>query len=736
MNWSDVLTQILGSYDEALLRQVASRLFKPRNQWPVEELIDRCVATVNNAAVIDRRLHDLGMGEQRLLALIGHSRQPRWKLVHLLEMLAALGHTEGVQPVLHLFQAGLLFPDRPARAPRLKNVEQWLGQASATEFGVFAHPLVTERALGIDLGLPDLGGVPLPGAAVHEADGLEWLLRLAVLWQQAASNPFRRTQTEDFFKRDLDRLRSDPLLNSVPPDHLAALPDPGLLAVALGVREGILVDQDDSLQAGTLPSAWSEGLVAALASLWTALPFLQAWDPQRGWGSGLSSAANPYPSVYLLCLLLLARLPEDRWVHPAVVEQWVFDQHPFWSRGSRSDERPRSPERGAGSDRDGGQTSPAPRSADSRPAVSIFLLGLAYQLRLLQAARNAEGAWLVRLAPLGRYLIGTGPVPPVPPAFPQTLLVQPNLEILAYRQGLNPELIAALSRFAAWKSLGAACTLQLQPDTVYRALESGETFESILQTLQRHGMKATPAPVVDSLKTWANKRERISVYPSAVLLEFTSPDHLSEALARGLPGVPLSDRLAVVAHEGDVNYQLFRLTGTRDYALPPEKCVEVEADGVTLTIDLARSDLLLETEVQRFAEPVSANSSPNARMGIELANGRRQYRLTPASLAAGRESGLSLTNLEGWFVQRTGQALTPAARLLLTGCEFPPLELRRLCVLSVPTRELADGLVQWPASRSLILERLGPTALVVAEENAAVLRERMQALGVKVQEAG
>jgi hypothetical protein len=328
--------------------------------------------------------------------------------------------------------------------------------------------------------------------------------------------------------------------------------------------------------------------------------------------------------------------------------------------------------------------------------------------------------------------VGAGPAPAAPPAFPQTLLVQPNLEILAYRQGLTPALIAALSRFAAWKSLGAACTLQLQPETVYRALESGETFESILQTLQRHGMKATPTPVLDSLKTWANKRERIGVYSAAVLLEFGSPEHLTHALARGLPAVRLSDRLAVVARESDVNYQLFRLTGTRDYSLPPEKCVDVEPDGVTLTIDLARSDLLLETEVQRFAEPAPGSSSVNARASQDLANGRRQYRLTPASLAAGRESGLSLANLEGWFVQRTGQVLTPAARLLLTGCEFPPLELRRLCVLNVATRELADGLVQWPGTRALIVERLGPTALVVSEENVEVLRERLQSLGVKI----
>jgi hypothetical protein len=252
-----------------------------------------------------------------------------------------------------------------------------------------------------------------------------------------------------------------------------------------------------------------------------------------------------------------------------------------------------------------------------------------------------------------------------------------------------------------------------------------------MQTLERHGMKPTPAPVIESLKTWANKRERIGVYSSAVLLEFTSPEHLKDAIARGLPAVRLSDRLAVVQRESDVNFQMFRLTGTRDYALPPDKCVYIEPDGVTLTIDLARSDLLLETEIQRFAEPVPGHAGAD-RTDHELGNGRRQYRLTPASLAAGRESGLSLTSLESWFVQRTGQALSPAARLLLSGSELPSFELRRLHVLNLPARELADGLVQWPATRDLILERLGPTALVVSEESIDVLRERLQALGVKV----
>jgi hypothetical protein len=53
-------------------------------------------------------------------------------------------------------------------------------------------------------------------------------------------------------------------------------------------------------------------------------------------------------------------------------------------------------------------------------------------------------------------------------------------------------------------------------------------------------------------------------------------------------------------------------------------------------------------------------------------------------------------------------------------------------VLNVPAEELADGLMQWPATRALIVERLGPTSLVVAEESVGVLRERLQELGVSI----
>jgi hypothetical protein len=695
--WSAQARQTLARYREPLLRAVAGKLLKPRSHWPVEDLVTRMAAIAGNAAVIDRRLGEVATHCRQILALIGRSRQPRWRVGGLVEAVLALGHADGLAPVQELLESGLIYPILPEGLEGLAGFEQWLAFGHGAELEVFAHPHVTARAIGEPLGLPLLEPIDVGTAAAQEADGLEWPLRLAVLWQQVAANPLRRTLQGEFFKRDLERLSQDPLLSSVPSLSLADLPDVALLAVSLAEAEGLLEADDGELRAGPWPGHWQDGLGRTLEALYAALPRLDKWNARDGSRLGEASVGQPCLSAYVLALLLLACQPPDTWSAVKEVEAWVETHHPYWKS-----ERHR----------------PLPQAQ----WMSAFLLGLAQQLRLVQAAQNANGLWTVRLTSLGHWLLAGNEEPPVETAYARTLFVQPNLEIVAYRQGLTPALIQRLTQLARWKSLGAACTLQLEPETVYRALERGLTFEDLLQTLEQHGMRPTPAPVIESLRTWSNKRDRISVYGSAALLEFATPEDLNEALQRGLPGVRLSECLALVAQEEAIDYRNFRLTGTRDYSLPPEKCVTIEPDGVSLTVELARSDLLLETELPRFAE----------RVLLPSPNGRHHYRLTPASVASARAAGLTLTALETWFRQRSPQPLSPAARLLFTGAQDPPGVLQRQLVLTVATAEIAQGLLQWPETRDLIADQLGPTALVIAEENLDRLKVKLGELGLAV----
>ena len=502
--WSELQRHTLAHYDEALLRTVAVRLVKPRNQWPVEDLIERGTAILSNPAVIDRRLQELTPAARRLLALIGHSRQPCWNLGNLVELAIALGQTDGLQSVLELLEAGLLYPLIGNReqgtgtgnreqgteitplflflfpfheSRKIKSFEQWMAAPGPAGLLVFAPPQIAVRAIGEDLGLPDLiAEEQTPASArgstvnpIREADGLEWLLRLAVLWQQVAGAPLRRTQQGGFFKRDLERLQQDALLNAPPADHLADVPDAAFLAIALAEQEGMVEDVEGELRAGALPAAWDKGVASALESLWARSAALVGVEPAGRLARRRSAARQPVP------VGVPARLP---------------------AAGASAGRR-----LGAA----GGGRSVDFRAAsvlDERIAATLAAAAVAGDVPARRGVSVASGAgrraartrrWRVRLSPAGRWLLGLGEAPNLETVYTQTLLVQPNLQIIAYRQGLTSSLIARLTQFAAWENLGPACTLQLHPETVYRALEAGQTFESIRLTLEQHGTRGDAA---------------------------------------------------------------------------------------------------------------------------------------------------------------------------------------------------------------------------------------------------
>ena len=591
----------------------------------------------------------------------------------------------GPESVAALVEAGLVYPEL-ATGAKIKNVEVWLAQNPT----VFVPPVVPQR-LESEKFDPNLTPVVATGPTM-EADGLEWPLRLAVAHQILQSGPLRRTQTRDFFKRDLDRIRGETLLGAPPSDALDTLPDADLFTVALALGSGMFREEHGEVSTTGFPASWNSGLARTLGELWAAVPSVADWGPVKGWEIR-DRPIQPFASSWLFAIASLGAMPADAWVRADEIQERIATRHPFWADAKES----------------------------AATGVTRFLLAIAYPLRLLQATKTAEG-YAVRLSPLGRQILRYPGTDVTLPTFPKALLVQPNLEILAYRQGLTTELIPQVGGFATWKTIGAACTLQLEPESVYRALESGMSLDGIVQTLDRYGMKPTPSAVLDALRTWSNKRDRITLYPTGALFEFATPADLDEALNRGLPAVRLTDKLAVVPRESDVDFKHFRLTGTRDYALPPERCVEIEADGVSLVVDLARSDLLLETELLRFAESTTRTAPP----------GKKYYKMTAASLRTARQQGMTWATLEAWFEQRTGMPGSPAAKFLFGATDVPPIEFRRQIVLHVASAETADGLMQWSGTQTYLQSRLGPTAVVVAENDVEPLAGVLRDLGIAV----
>ncbi len=698
-NWSAQCRDALARYSEPLLRSVTAKLIRPRVNQPVEELLEKSIATLTNPPVIDRRIRELPEPSRKLLGVIGLSQQPRWRVGHLMSLAHAFGEEDRLPAIQAALAAGLLYPVIPADIQSIEDFTSWFGAQGILVAEVFAHPAVALRARGESLGLPVLSDPesPATGAAVVRiADGLDWPLRLGVVWQQVLATPVRFTQSRTLFKKVLTRLQTDEVLTAPPTDLPVSLPDVGILALLWAAAAELLVDQDGELTAAAFPAVWETGLMPVLEDLFAQLTRIEGWDPLLGYEPS-DTLLSSTPTAGFLLLLLLASVARSAeaaaWVPLTALADWLWTHHPDWA----------------------GVIPPSEASNKGLAWVQTFLHGIAYPLQLVEVQTES-----VRLSALGRHLLAGGSEPPAPAVFPQTLLVQPNAEILAYRQGLHPGLIATLSRFARWKGLGPACTLELTAEQTYRGLESGLTLPMIVQALTRHASRPIPAAVSDLLQRWASKRERITIYTSAVLVEFGTPAELDVAIARGIVTIRLTDRIGITAEGTEPALSQLRLIANRDYETRPQRCVTIGSDGVTLTIDSAAADLLLDTELARLAIPLQSESSSP-----------RRFRLDPELLRRASQTA-TMAEIDTWFVERSGQPLSPAGRLIVLGPQSLSPQVARLLVVRFPMPEIAEGAMQWPETRALIAEQIGPTTVVVEEENLNALQQVLADIGITV----
>lgn len=685
--WAESVRTALARYDDDLLRAIAAKLFKPRSQWPADELIDRAIESLSNAPVIDRRVREQTPSARAILAVAGLCRKWDWRVGQLLELSASFGLAEGLAPVLALLDAGLAVPLTVEGTSPIRNWEACLGALPANA-RIFIPPPVGDRAGREGAGLPALPGKSFDPKTISISDGLEWPLRLGALWQQLRAASMRLTQNQALFKRDLTRLQADSAISAPFPEPATEVPDAGVLAAELGRAIGVFDVSEGEMRAGRFPSNW-DSLTAVLSDLWSATGAIAHWCPVRGNHSFEEVA--PAATVAITAMLLLAAQPEGMWTHAGELSSFIEPRHPNWS-------------------------TTLPRNEDAAEDwIERLMLGWGVSLRLVEAARDGEGWWF-RLAPLGEHLLRGGPEPDLGTPFPQALVVQPNGEIVVYRQGLSPLLVEKLSKFADWKSIGPACTLTLTAESVYRGLEAGLHVAEILAILQQHSAHPVPNTVRDLVRAWAGKRERIAVHASATLLEFHTTAELDAAFARGLVVQKLSDRIGLV--NGEIDYKHFRLLGNRDYEAKPQRCVHFLPDGVTFTVDVSASDLVLEAELSRIADRIDVDS------------GERRYIVTPTSAQRARQAGTTSSELEQWCLTRAGESPPASLRLLFSNSSLGEAEVRTRLVVTLPSEAIADGVCQWPETASLLEDRLGPTSVAITRENLPQLSAVLASIGI------
>jgi len=729
------------AYQRALERYDTGRLFEIHKILELGETITKPRALaeflterLGETRLVERLVAELGWDSRLAISLFAVSEASAWPLDGLVQALACLG-VDPPSALRYLLSRGI-FALEFAESRNPVDLNLLFEDGSGEGVNILAHPAMigavrTTRPEGT------LTGTTSTVRQIREADGLELILRLGAVWQRVQEAPLRRTQQGSLYKRDRDRLEDDPVLAGPIADMIEPLPDMVAFWLAMARGIGLLIDEanSDRIVAAT-PEFWVDNAVhlpQMLAVRWLGL---RNWHEQAGMQEEGSEIRLAIPFIRPAVLLWLATLAEDEWVAVEDFATHLYTLLPNWDRVSflgeapiKSAARPKTART-----KRGGRGSQEPQEVGTLEAI---LLGPAYQLGLIRTAEEElSGRRVVQLSALGRYILALGPFPPPRPSFDHFLFVQPNFEIIAYRQGLTPSLIGQFSRFARWSQLAAALELKLTAESVYIGLEGGLTPAEILDRLSRHSSRPLAAGVAEALRTWAGRRERVSYHATATLIEFACREDLDAALAlwpSGSGSAPLviTDRLLLVEDESTIPFQRFRLAGSRDYRRAPEVCVEVEPDGVTLALDLGRSDLLVDAELTRFAD-----EQPLEPARGSLANPRRRFRVTSSSLARAAEHGLSNAMLAQWYQRRTGTEIPPAVQLLLFAAESqtPSLATSRPLVLHTPTTELLDGLLQHPQTRVHLGDRLGPTSIVINEATLPELRAILATLGVSLAE--
>jgi hypothetical protein len=695
----------LSRYSEPLadaVAQRAARYIRNAGKLPPGERWLRALTTPKSA---QRLVSEASAAAQTALALFAKLVHVpcRWDHARRLLVCSGVEHPEAV--MLALLGEGLLLLRRngdsdvaPEPFPRFDGIDQLTGDRQPlVELAPPIAPFV--NALPPPFG--SLEGTEASGWRL--ADGWDLPIRLGRIWRIARQSPIKRTQQNELFKRDHDRIVGDAVLGAPPIDAPAPIRDAGKLAFAVVDRLAWLEPYEDGRRpVAPLSVLWPESLESLLEECARALLSLEAWN-ELGADAPVGAFSSEAPSARLFALLLLDSLPDGLGASPREIAERLLATHPLWT----------------------GVADPigALRQRESRGKLAdewanAFLLGPLFQVRAVEvSAPTPDGGPLVRLSPLGKRLLRAGASEPADPPTLQTLLVQPNHQMIVYRQGLTTKLLAKLMLFADLKTAGPALSFEINADSIYGALECGLSVKEIVALLTTAGGREPPSGVVESIRTWSQKRDRLTVYSNVALYEFNSAADLQEAMTRGMDGTPVTPRMLLVA--GQPTFPNLRIGAQRDYLrLPPEPCVTAETDGVTLDVDVSRSDLLLESEIARFADP------------IEPAEGVRQrFRITRDSLRRAAERGIGSEWLEEWFKRRMGGSLPASVTAMLQLAAGSPTSLRTLVVLEVSDDAVIDGLQQHPRTAGLFLARLGPRALAVSLERVDEVTAALAELG-------
>jgi len=321
----------------------------------------------------------------------------------------------------------------------------------------------------------------------------------------------------------------------------------------------------------------------------------------------------------------------------------------------------------------------------------------------------------VRLTPFGAWVLGVGEPAPLPEEGGR-LIVQPDFRILAF-EPVPESVLAALEAFADPSPGDAVSVYQISRDTIYRGLQQGWDVPRILRFLEGISGEPLPPNVRRSLEDWHRQFHQIRIYRRVTLVRTAGEPLPGDRALRplgdsiGWTDAPLAHLVARWRPQGIHPW----VTGFR----PEDLRNQVVADPSGI---LRWTGPFPHPGVEHLLEPFTERIPEG-------------FRITEASLRAGRAAGLTLPQILQ-RLQQVHRGPLPAgllARLLAWSDQPPRARWEPVILLRMDRPEILEALRNEPELAPWI-RPLDPHTLMVQAEHAAALKAWLEAMGVSVEE--
>jgi hypothetical protein len=343
------------------------------------------------------------------------------------------------------------------------------------------------------------------------------------------------------------------------------------------------------------------------------------------------------------------------------------------------------------------------------------LLGTLAHLGLIEhgvAASRAQPRPCFRLTGLGQAVFGAPERAVSEPTYePKFLTVQPNHEVLAYLNVADPRAVWPLAQMARRVSAPGerVQTFALSRESVYQALESGLTPETIRDFLSRHSKTGLPQLVAHSLAEWGRKREAL-ILRTGMALGAGPPGGASPfaGMARARPVADPFVLLPPTATRG------LKECLVRDHNAFARPAWQVDQEGRVRVADAADSVCL--ARLAQFADPEG-----------------KHWVITAASVGRARERGIPTEQILGWLDDHLSDELPPILKTAIGNWSSPAgVFLGDLVMLQVDQPQAYEMVRDSPRFRPLLLGALPPDWFVVRPEKRLELERLLTELGFAV----